>query len=118
MSPKSSNTTKTWRMESGCNVFRANMSIFEAARETPVLAECDLCVLGGSCTGLLAAIRAARLGLSGVLIERMGCFKGVATLSLVNVWHSQLDEGFEKRIFAGLTVEVMDRQRKRNAVIF
>ena len=25
------------------------MSISEAARETPILAECDLCVLGGTC---------------------------------------------------------------------
>lgn len=93
------------------------MNLSEPARETPVLAECDLCVLGGSCTGLFAAIRAARLGLSVVLIERMGCFGGVATLSLVNVWHSRLDEAFEKQIFAGLTIELMDRLRDRGSVI-
>lgn len=93
------------------------MNISEAARETPVIAECDLCVLGGSCTGLFAAIRAARLGLSVAIVERMGCFGGVATLSLVNVWHSPLDEVFEKQIFAGLSIEVMDRLRKRGAVI-
>jgi len=29
--------------------------------ETPVIHECDLCVIGGSCTGLFAAIRASRL---------------------------------------------------------
>jgi len=72
------------------------MNISEPARETPVIAEYDLCVLGGSCTGLFAAIRAARLGLSVGIVERMGCFGGVATLSLVNVWHSPLDEVFEK----------------------
>ncbi len=93
------------------------MNIAEPARETPVIEECDLCVLGGSCTGLFAAIRAARLGLSVALVERMGCFGGVATLSLVNVWHSPLDEVFEKQIFAGLTIEVMDRLRKRGVVI-
>ena len=93
------------------------MTVFEPARETHVIAECDLCVVGGSCTGLFAAIRAARLGLSVVLIESMGCLGGVATQSLVNIWHSQFDEIFEKQIFAGLTLEVIGRLRIRNAVI-
>lgn len=91
-------------------------AIHEPARSIPVIEECDLCVLGGSCTGVFAAIRAARLGLSVALVERMGCFGGVATLSLVNVWHSPLDEVFEKQIFSGLTAEIMDRLRKRGAV--
>lgn len=93
-----------------------NSSVLEPARSIPVVGEFDLCVLGGSCTGVFAAIRAARLGLSVALVERMGCFGGVATISLVNVWHSPLDERFEKQIFAGLSVEVMDRLRRRAAV--
>lgn len=88
----------------------------EPSREIPVLGEYDLCVLGGSCTGVFAAIRAARLGLSVAVVERMGCFGGVATISMVNVWHSPLDEAFEKPIFSGLTVEVMNRLKKRKAV--
>ncbi|MEN6604827.1 MAG: FAD-dependent oxidoreductase, partial [Bryobacteraceae bacterium] len=28
----------------------------------PVIEEADICVLGGSCTGVFAAVRAARLG--------------------------------------------------------
>lgn len=88
----------------------------EPAREIPVLGEYDLCVLGGSCTGVFAAIRAARLGLSVAIVERMGSFGGVATLSMVNVWHSPMDEVFEKPIFSGLTVEVMTRLKKRKAV--
>lgn len=90
--------------------------LHEPAREIPVLGEYDLCVLGGSCTGLFAAIRAARLGLRVAVIERMGCFGGVATLSLVNVWHSPLDEVFEKPIFAGLSLEVMERLKARGSV--
>lgn len=90
--------------------------ISEPAREIPVIHECDLCVLGGSCTGVFAAIRAARLGLSVAIIERMGSFGGVATLSLVNVWHSQFDEVFERPIFSGLSIELMDRLKKRRAV--
>ncbi len=91
-------------------------SIVEPARHTPVWHECDVCVVGGSCTGVFAAVRAARLGLRVALVERMGCFGGVATLSLVNVWHSQFDERFEKQIFAGLTLETIERLRRRNAV--
>lgn len=93
------------------------MNISEPARETPVLAEYDLCVLGGSCTGLFAAVRAARLGLSVAIIERMGSFGGVATISLVNVWHTRLDEVFKKQIFSGLTIELMDRMIRRGAAI-
>jgi glycine/D-amino acid oxidase-like deaminating enzyme len=90
--------------------------VVEEARSVPVIDEADICVLGGSCTGVFAAVRAARLGARVVLVERMGCFGGVATISLVNVWHSPLDEVFEKRIIGGLTVELMERLKRRNAV--
>lgn len=92
-------------------------TIQEAPRLTPVLAEADVCVLGGSCTGVFAAIRAARMGCRVILVERGGCFGGVATLSLVNVWHSPQDTIFKTQIIGGLTVETMDRLRRRNAVI-
>lgn len=91
-------------------------TICEPARETPVIWEGDVCVLGGSCTGVFAAIRAARLGCSVALVERMGCFGGVATLSLVNAWHSAMDEAFEKQIIGGLSLELIERLKKRNAV--
>mgnify|MGYP006295613449 CR=1 FL=1 len=81
----------------------------------PVIDECDICVLGGSCTGVFAAVRAARLGAKVVLIEKQNSFGGTATNSLVNVWHSHMDEAFQKQIYAGLTLEVMDRLKKRDA---
>jgi hypothetical protein len=89
--------------------------IVEPARAVPVIEECDICVLGGSCTGVFAAVRAARLGAKVVLVEKLNSFGGTATNSLVNVWHSQYDEVFEKQIFAGLTLEVMERLSKRMA---
>jgi len=91
--------------------------IVEPTRQVPVIAEADVCVLGGSCTGVFAAIRAARLGAKVVLIEKAGCFGGVATLSLVNVWHSPLDTIYERQIIGGLTLEIMERLKKRNAVV-
>ena len=36
--------------------------IREPPRETAVVHECDICVIGGSCTGVFAAVAAARLG--------------------------------------------------------
>ncbi len=88
----------------------------EPARDIPVIGEYDLCVVGGSCTGVFAALRAARLGLSVAIVERMGGFGGVATISLVNVWHSPCDQAFRRTIFRGLSVELIDRLRKRDAV--
>ena len=62
-------------------------TVSEPARRTPVVHECDLCVIGGSCTGVFAAVAAARLGAKVALIESNGFFGGVATASLVNIWH-------------------------------
>ena len=91
--------------------------IHEPARDVPVIDEADICVLGGSCTGVFAAVRAARLGARVSIVEQHNCFGGVATLSLVNVWHSLYDTEFSQRIIAGLTEEVIARLKRRDAVV-
>ncbi|PTY04010.1 FAD-dependent oxidoreductase [Verrucomicrobia bacterium LW23] len=91
-------------------------TFLEPPRQVRIVADADICVVGGSCTGLFAAIRAARLGARVILIEQRGAFGGVATISLVNVWHSRMDETFERQIFAGLSIETMERLKKRDAV--
>lgn len=63
-------------------------TITEPARQVPVAADCDVCVVGGSATGVFAAVAAARLGAKVAIIESNGFFGGVATASLVNLWHS------------------------------
>ncbi|MBD3267174.1 FAD-dependent oxidoreductase [bacterium] len=88
------------------------------AEEVPIIEEADICVLGGSCTGVFAAIRAARLGAKVVIIEKQNCFGGTATSSMVNVWHSLKDTEHKQNIIAGLTLETMERLKKRNAVRF
>jgi len=89
----------------------------EPARDVPVADDVDVCVLGGSCTGVFAAVAAARLGARVALVERLGFFGGTATASMVNVWHSLRDWDGKERIIAGLTAEVIDRLDKRDAVI-
>lgn len=86
-------------------------------KEMSVTGEFDICVLGGSCTGVFAAIRAARLGAKVAIVEKQNAFGGVATNSMVNIWHSLLNTEFNRQIIAGLTVEVIDRLFKREAVL-
>ena len=81
-------------------------SVFRPAREIPVICEADVCVVGGGCTGVFAAVRAARLGARVVLVERGGAFGGVATGGLVNIWHSLLSTDHREQVIAGLTDEV------------
>ena len=81
----------------------------------PVTAEADICVIGGGCTGVFAAIRAARLGASVVILEKQNRFGGCATSGLVCMWHSLFDITREKQIIGGLTLETLERLGKRNA---
>ena len=83
--------------------------VIERQKQIPVVWEGDLCVLGGSATGVFAAVRAARLGLKVVLVEKQNCFGGTATSGLVDVWHSMYDFDRKDRIVAGLSQEVIDR---------
>lgn len=92
------------------------MNIQESLPPTPVVWEGDLCVIGGSCTGVFAAVRAARLGLRVAIVERFGFFGGVATAAQVNIWHSDQDTEYRKVIWAGLTREVLDRLEKRGGL--
>lgn len=91
-------------------------TIREAARDIPVAWEGDVCVIGGSCTGLFAAVRAAQQGMRVALVELNGYFGGAATAGLVNVWHSLTDTGGERPIIAGLTREMLDRLGRRGAM--
>lgn len=91
--------------------------IREEARAVPVVETCDICVVGGSSTGVFAAVAAARLGARVAIIEWNGFFGGVATASLVNVWHSTSDTTGKRPIIAGLTAEVLDRLRRRGGLI-
>jgi ribulose 1,5-bisphosphate synthetase/thiazole synthase len=55
----------------------------EAAKETPVMAETDVLVIGSGPGGLAAALAAARENVSTILVERYGCFGGNITQAMV-----------------------------------
>ncbi|MCQ2445512.1 MAG: FAD-dependent oxidoreductase [Clostridia bacterium] len=77
-----------------------------------VMAEADLCVVGGSATGVFAAVRAARLGAKVILLEKENCLGGTATTGLVNVWHSLHDTEHKNQVIGGLTYEMIERLDK------
>ena len=92
-------------------------AVRESEREIPVVHEADVAVVGGSCTGVFAAVRAARLGMRVAIVEKQNCFGGVATAGAVNVWHSLHDTADAQPIIGGLTREVIERLNKRDAVL-
>lgn len=83
--------------------------ITEPASSIKVVDEVDICIIGGSCTGVFAAVRAARLGAKVAIIEKQNCFGGTATAGMVNVWHSLYDIDKKEQVIAGLTQEVIER---------
>jgi len=57
-----------------------NKLITEPARQTPVIHETDILVVGSGPGGLAAALAAARCGVAVTLLERFGCFGGNITV--------------------------------------
>lgn len=92
-------------------------TILEPSRKIKVVDEVDICVIGGSCTGVFAAVRAARLGASVAIVEKQNCFGGTATSGMVNVWHSLYDIDKERQIIAGLTHETIERLESVEGII-
>ncbi|MDD4872402.1 MAG: FAD-dependent oxidoreductase [Kiritimatiellae bacterium] len=83
--------------------------ITETEKKIRLVGDYDVCVLGGSCTGVFAAVRAAQSGARVALVEKQNAFGGVATSGLVNVWHSLQDTEGKQTIIGGLTKEIIDR---------
>ena len=83
--------------------------VTEPEKRVPVIHEADVCVVGGSATGVFAAVRAAGLGAKVVIVECQNSFGGVATNGLVSLWHGFYDIGANKQIIAGLSEEVLSR---------
>lgn len=82
------------------------MRVHIPASSVEVLAECDVLVCGGGCSGITAAVSAARHGAKVILLERWPFVGGMATAGLVTGWHRS---DRRKMVIYGLVEEVARR---------
>ncbi len=68
----------------------------------------DVVVVGGGPSGLTAAVSAARLGASTLLIERYGFLGGMSSAALVYPWFTFHDMT-GRQVIGGLAQEIVDR---------
>lgn len=83
--------------------------VHEASREVPVLASYDVVVAGGGVSGVSAALGASRAGASTLLIERSGCFGGVATAGLMASISNRYFAADGRRVLGGTALEIVQR---------
>ena len=86
----------------------------EPARQTPVMAETDVLVVGGGPGGIAAALGAARQGAQVMLVERYGCFGGVIAQSMVGTiaWYRTTGDVVDA---GGIGTEFERRAKAMNA---
>jgi hypothetical protein len=80
----------------------------EPSRQTPVVAEVDVLVVGGGPGGWAAAVAAGRLGARVMLVDRYGCLGGLATGGLVLHLMAMFDRAGDRWI-GGLAWETVER---------
>src|SRR5919202_3753359 len=85
--------------------------IREPARQTPVIREADVVVLGGGPAGIAAAVAAARGGARTLLVERYGFLGGMGTSALVTNFCGLFASvhGETQRVVRGIADELLER---------
>ena len=90
-------------------------TVTEPSRQTPVVVETDVLVVGGWPAGQAAAVAAARAGAEVTLLERYGYQGGLASGGMVLV----LDDMCAEREVSvgGLALEIVERMRRIGACV-
>ena len=91
-------------------------TILEPSRQTPVVAQTDVLVVGGGPAGLCAAIAAARNGARVILTERYGHLGGLASGGQVIVLDDMAD--LTEKTVAGLCDEFIARLDELGAAVY
>lgn len=76
--------------------------------DAPVIADVDVLVCGGGPAGIAAALTAARLGVSAMVIEQTGCLGGVATNGLIGTWMGSYSRDGRYPVIEGIFKEIVD----------
>lgn len=84
-------------------------SIVQPQREIPVIADVDVCVIGGGPGGLPAAIAAARQGASTLLVEMQGFLGGMATAGQIGPLLGHKGSKGSNVVIEGIFREICER---------
>ena len=84
-------------------------TIVQPQRELPVIADVDVCVIGGGPGGLPAAIAAARQGASTLLVEMQGFLGGMPTAGLVGPILGHTGSRSDNPVIGGIPQEICQR---------
>ncbi len=85
------------------------MFVTEKERQTPVVVEVDVAVVGGGTAGAIAAIAAARTGASVALVEQYGTLGGAPTVGRVVHLSNTFVDSEWKQVIAGIPQEIMEK---------
>jgi glycine/D-amino acid oxidase-like deaminating enzyme len=93
------------------------MSTVTVSYTVPVMAECDVLVIGGGSAGSAAAVAAARTGASVVLIERYGFLGGTGAAVLDTFYGFYTPGTQEKKVVGGIPDEVVAGLERREVLL-
>ena len=91
--------------------------IIEIQRETPIVGEYDVAVIGGGIAGVSAALAAARSGARTVLLEREFTLGGLATLGLIAIY-LPLCDGMGTQVTFGIAEELLKLSVKHGSELY
>jgi len=85
--------------------------------QVPVVADCDVVVVGAGPAGHAAAVSAARRGASVTLVERYHHLGGMASGGMVLVLDDMVNEGSDV-VTTGITTEFVERLEKQDGAVY